>query len=121
MGDPATELWTGFPRALTVDYPATVPLGATLIEVTVTDNGTGDYTSYVIDTVIADVITLAEGYFLDEAQDLDVTIAEETVVDGADEFDPIFEVTLTEFQRASYVEFYEAQGMSPGEIDDAID
>ena len=35
MGDPATEVWTGMPETLTVDYPATLPVGADHVDVTV--------------------------------------------------------------------------------------
>jgi hypothetical protein len=41
MGDPATELWTGYPEPLTVSYPEEIPLGATLTSVEVRD-GLGD-------------------------------------------------------------------------------
>jgi hypothetical protein len=41
MGDPATELRTGVPRQLVVTYPATVPLGATVVTVTVAEAGGG--------------------------------------------------------------------------------
>ncbi len=37
MGDPATELWTGYPEPLAVSYPAQVPRGATLAAVDVRD------------------------------------------------------------------------------------
>jgi hypothetical protein len=38
MGDPATEIWTGYPRQLTVTYPASVPQGANLIRISVRDD-----------------------------------------------------------------------------------
>jgi len=38
MGDPATEVWTGMPQMLTVDYPATLPVGADHVDVTVLAN-----------------------------------------------------------------------------------
>jgi hypothetical protein len=41
MADPATELRTGVPRQLTVTYPATVPLGANIVDVTVAEAGGG--------------------------------------------------------------------------------
>jgi len=37
MGDPATELWTGYPEPLVVSYPAEVPRGTTLVTVDVRD------------------------------------------------------------------------------------
>jgi hypothetical protein len=36
MGDPATEMWQAQPRALTVTYPAQLPVGAGAVPVTVT-------------------------------------------------------------------------------------
>jgi hypothetical protein len=39
MGDPATELWTRHPSALTVSYPAVVPLGANRVAISVTAGG----------------------------------------------------------------------------------
>jgi len=39
MGDPATELWTGVPEPLQVDYADVVPLGANVVTVTVRDAG----------------------------------------------------------------------------------
>ncbi len=39
MGDPATEMWTGYPGTLAVTYPATVPVGANSIAVHVTSGG----------------------------------------------------------------------------------
>jgi hypothetical protein len=39
MGDPATELWTGRPADIVASYPATVPLGANVVTVTVTQSG----------------------------------------------------------------------------------
>jgi len=39
MGDPATVIWTGVPEALTVDYPAVVPLGANAVTVSVRGEG----------------------------------------------------------------------------------
>lgn len=37
MGDPALECWTGFPHPLTVEHPATVPIGSNAVAVTVRD------------------------------------------------------------------------------------
>ncbi len=37
MGDPATELWTGYPEPLTVTYPNELPLGSTLASIDVHD------------------------------------------------------------------------------------
>jgi hypothetical protein len=37
MGDPVTELWTGFPEPLAVIYPVEMPLGATLTSIEVRD------------------------------------------------------------------------------------
>ncbi len=39
MGDPAVECWTGFPDPLAIDYPATIPVGANAVPVTVTEGG----------------------------------------------------------------------------------
>lgn len=39
MGDPATAMWQNLPTTLTVDYPATLPMGATTVPVTVTVGG----------------------------------------------------------------------------------
>jgi hypothetical protein len=39
IGDPATVMWTGVPQALTVDYPATVPIGSNVMTVSVSDPG----------------------------------------------------------------------------------
>ncbi len=39
IGDPATVMWTGVPQALTVDYPATVPLGSSEVSVSVSGPG----------------------------------------------------------------------------------
>ncbi|MBD3237773.1 MAG: hypothetical protein GF330_13805, partial [Candidatus Eisenbacteria bacterium] len=39
MGDPATEIWSGEPEMLTVTHPATLPLGSTLVDLTVRDSG----------------------------------------------------------------------------------
>ncbi len=36
MGDPATRMWTGYPTAMTVSYPPTIPVGVGSIPVTVT-------------------------------------------------------------------------------------
>ncbi|MGQ4871872.1 MAG: hypothetical protein ACP6IT_08550, partial [Candidatus Thorarchaeota archaeon] len=35
MGDPATEIWTGYPQTLHVSYPSTLPMGANAIQITV--------------------------------------------------------------------------------------
>ncbi len=37
MGDPATDMWTGVPEMLTVDYPPVVPMGSGHVRVTVRD------------------------------------------------------------------------------------
>ncbi|MBN2170655.1 MAG: carboxypeptidase regulatory-like domain-containing protein, partial [Candidatus Krumholzibacteriota bacterium] len=39
MGDPATDLWMGYPAAMSVSYPATAPAGASSVPVTVTAGG----------------------------------------------------------------------------------
>ncbi len=39
IGDPATIIWTGVPQALTVDYPATVPVGSNMVRVNVSGPG----------------------------------------------------------------------------------
>ncbi len=39
IGDPATEMWTGMPKEVLVDYPAAVPIGTRSLPVTVTGNG----------------------------------------------------------------------------------
>ena len=39
MGDPATRIWTGFPRHLNVQHPAGLPVGAGSLQVAVTDDG----------------------------------------------------------------------------------
>ncbi len=39
MGDPATEMWTGVPKSLTVDYPSEISLGAQSISVSVKNEG----------------------------------------------------------------------------------
>ena len=39
MGDPATDMWTGYPGAVAATYPATVPVGANSISVHVTSGG----------------------------------------------------------------------------------
>ncbi|HRX52136.1 MAG TPA: C25 family cysteine peptidase [Candidatus Krumholzibacteria bacterium] len=40
IGDPATDVWLDEPKALTVDHPAALPVGAASIPVTVTSGGT---------------------------------------------------------------------------------
>ncbi len=37
IGDPATEMWTGYPEPLSVYYPATVPRGANVVTIDVRD------------------------------------------------------------------------------------
>jgi hypothetical protein len=39
IGDSAGELWTGVPRAMTVEYPDTIPQGANAVTVTARDGG----------------------------------------------------------------------------------
>ena len=39
MGDPATDMWTGYPEALSVVYPALVAVGANAVPVRVTSGG----------------------------------------------------------------------------------
>jgi hypothetical protein len=39
MGDPATEMWTGMPKDLFVDFPSSIPTGTTSLPVTVTGSG----------------------------------------------------------------------------------
>jgi hypothetical protein len=39
MGDPAVDCWTGFPDPLTVEYPASIALGANAVAVSVEEQG----------------------------------------------------------------------------------
>jgi hypothetical protein len=39
MGDPAVECWTGYPQAISVSAPASLPIGANSVSVTVTQGG----------------------------------------------------------------------------------
>jgi hypothetical protein len=39
MGDPATEIWTGYPEPLNVSHPSTVSVGTSVVTVTVVDDG----------------------------------------------------------------------------------
>jgi len=41
MGDPATDMWTNFPTALTVDHPAQLPVGVSSVFLTVEEAGGG--------------------------------------------------------------------------------
>jgi len=41
MGDPATEIWTGFPDEFVLSYPTVLADGAQSVHVAVTDRGTG--------------------------------------------------------------------------------
>jgi len=41
-GDPTMEIWTAFPQNLTAEYPENVPLGPSVLEVTVTNSENGD-------------------------------------------------------------------------------
>ena len=41
MGDPATECWTGFPDPMTVIHPASLPIGANMVSVSVTEGLVG--------------------------------------------------------------------------------
>ena len=39
MGDPAVDCWTGFPQAISVSAPSSLPIGANSVAVTVTKSG----------------------------------------------------------------------------------
>jgi hypothetical protein len=41
MGDPAGEIWTGYPAAMAVSHTSSVPVGANSLIVTVTEGGSG--------------------------------------------------------------------------------
>ncbi len=42
MGDPAVDCWTGFPQTIAVSAPASLPIGANSVTVTVTKGGSPD-------------------------------------------------------------------------------
>lgn len=41
LGDPSIHIWKDIPKAISVNYPATIPLGSNLVEFTVTHTATG--------------------------------------------------------------------------------
>jgi len=61
LGDPSVHIWKDVPEAITVDFPASVPLGSSTMEVTVTHTSSGEPVSNAV-VCITDSTFFAAGY-----------------------------------------------------------
>jgi hypothetical protein len=62
MGDPGMHLWTGVPKAITVDYPTSVPEGTNQIDFSVTDTNGAAVEDAWVTIVKGDDEIFATGY-----------------------------------------------------------